>query len=169
MKDKIDFLIKRIALILGILVIPACLIMMLLNSIPRQPVQPKETLELPVNTSEDVLSSNLYSDWVTIAISGTGQIDEKRWHTVFGTYFEDQTFEDGSKEHFNGFILDGEVIKWHLSLEGLPTELTNRELYEYTFPYRVGEEPRRLAFRMLNGNEQDTSTFTIVIWSGKFL
>jgi hypothetical protein len=164
MRNKVQNGIKSIALVLGILIIPACLlqgvfiILALSNPAPKVEIKP-ETIELSVNTSEDVLSSNLYSGYVTIAISGTGQIDEKTRHSVFTIFFE-----DGTVDHFNGFTLDGEVLYWRLD-PPIPTP-TNRQLHEFTFPYSVGEEPRRLAFRMLNGNEQDTSTFTIVIWPG---
>lgn len=135
---------------------PVMLIKNLLGT--ATPAIVEETLSLPVNTVSDVLTLEMYSGHVTITITGKGQIDVNTQHDTFRSYRSDGVVRD-----FNGFLIDGQGLL--LRVFTLAPTRTNRATSEYKFDYYVSEQPRRIPFRMVNGNPDDTSVFAVHIYS----
>ena len=122
------------------------------------PTPIKETIELPVNTREDVFSVQQYSGYVTITIQGAGWMDSSTPHEAF------RSFEaDGSVKGFHGFMIDGEPLLLRV-FTVFPPRLEGTH-DSYRFLYYAGTEARRIPFRMVNGNPGDTSVFTVEITS----
>jgi len=119
----------------------------------------EETLIVPVNTER--LTTNQYSEWVTITISGQGQIDS---NTTHGAFYEYNT--NGSVNRFNGFTIDGQPLigRGRVFALSAPTPI-NPLIREYRFLYHVGDEARRIKFLIDNGNPEDNSSFIINITS----
>ncbi|MBL8156400.1 MAG: hypothetical protein JNM70_19625 [Anaerolineae bacterium] len=136
----------------------------LVNSIRgnAMPTPVEETFSLPVNTASDVLTMKMYDKWVTITIWGEGQIDAETRHDAFRSYSS-----DGSVEGFYGFLVDGEGLI--LRVFSLAPARTNQEISEYVFAYPVGDPPRQIAFRMVNGNPDDKSVFIVRVDSRDWL
>ncbi len=122
--------------------------------VPETPIVINEMVNLPVNTPSDVLTTNKYSDYVTITVRGEGRIDAKTRHNAFNAFNS-----DGSINHFNGFTIDGKGLVFRV-FTFVPTP-TNRSENEYQFSYYVDSGPRQIAFRMVNGNQEDHSVFVI--------
>lgn len=123
----------------------------------------EETLILPVNTES--LTTNQYSEWVTITISGQGQVDSDTTHSAFTTFNI-----DGSVNRFNGFTIDDQpLIGRGRVFELLAPTPINPLIRQYRFMYYVGDEERRIKFLIDNGNPDDNSSFIINLTSRDLL
>jgi hypothetical protein len=122
------------------------------------PTPTEEILRLPVNTDDNKYTSQVYSGWVTITIRGEGQYDAETRHSAFGLYTEDQKLG-----RFDGFTIDGQGLLLRVFVM-VPTPIAPTE-HEYRFLYWVEAGPRRIGFRMVNGNSADQSEFTVEITS----
>lgn len=119
----------------------------------------EETLIVPVNIER--FTTNQYSEWVTITISGQGQIDSDTTHSSFYEYNT-----NGSVNRFNGFTIDGQPLigRGRVFALSAPTPI-NPLIREYRFLYHVGDEARRIKFLIDNGNPEDNSSFIINVTS----
>jgi hypothetical protein len=122
------------------------------------PGELEETLALPVNTSQDVLSTRKYTGGVTITILGEGQIDESTLHDAFSQYDKDANKRTKISD-FRDFTIDDRNLILRV-FDPLPSY---DPTHKYQFLYNVGLEPRQIPFRIVNGNSQDTSVFTVKI------
>ncbi|MBL8153831.1 MAG: hypothetical protein JNM70_06570 [Anaerolineae bacterium] len=128
----------------------------------KTPVPIEETFSLPVNTASDVLTAQMYDSYVTITVWGEGQIDADTWHDAFTEYRR-----DGSDDDFQGFLVDGQRLA--VTIFSFSPTRGNPEISEYLFTYYVGDPPRQIAFRMVNGNPDDQSVFLVRVDSRNWL
>jgi hypothetical protein len=115
----------------------------------------EETLLLTVNSSEAAFTSQRYTGSVTITIRGEGRIDENTGYDAFSTY----TLADNKAlGYFRGFRIDDRDL---ILMLGRPAYKAN---HEYSFLFRVGDEPRYISFRIINEHdEQNSSQFSIEV------
>lgn len=118
----------------------------------------KEVIALPVNTIQEVFTSQEYSGYVTIIVRGEGQINSSTRHDAFSMYSADRKLG-----RFDGFAVDGASLILR-AFSVVPTP-TNYPQHEYRFLYEVGERPQKIAFRIVNGNAEDTSVFIVEVTS----
>jgi hypothetical protein len=125
---------------------------------PTSTLPVEETIELTVNTSQEILTTFQYSGHVTITIRGEGLVGANTYHDAFSRYTADQKLG-----RFDGFTVDGQGLTLRTFIL-VPTPTSYSE-HEYRFLYWVGQQPRRIAFRIVNGNEDDDSVFTVEVTS----
>jgi hypothetical protein len=108
----------------------------------------EETLLLTVNSSEAALTSQRYVGAVTITIRGEGRIDENTGYDAFSTY---SIADNKALGYFRGFRIDDRDLILMLGW------FAYKPNHEYSFLFRVGDEPRYISFRIINEEDKENS------------
>jgi len=111
-----------------------------------------ENLNLPLNSADEFYSSNEYSGYVYLTISGSGQIASDVYIDAFYT-FDSLGGLSAEKVRRNfGFEIDNKIADV-LAVGNIP-EYNSRHVYN-GLSYYVGDTPRLISFRVADRDVSD--------------
>ena len=136
------------------------------NLVTPTPIE--ETLKVPVNSIGPVYTKNVYSDWVSISISGSVQRNGELFNDAFYHYDEGQ---QRPQSRFYGLLIDGLY-----ALQGRrPPEYRYDHTYGFSHPVNGSlrstgtDSPRTIGFQVINEAARGLDgVFTIEISSDSY-